>query len=298
MSGAANLAPTLLALGAAFCFALALILTQYGLRTMPSWRSPLYSIGGALVVAWLASALFVDWSGFSLEAALIFAAVGCIFPVVVSILAVRANEALGPAVSGAVGNVTPIFAVLGAVLFLGETLGTLQVLGLAMVVGGVALLALRGGPSATRAGGRHWPVWVLGLPLAAALVRGSIQPAIKGGLALWPEPLAAAAIGYMMSVIVILSLVGRRAWREGPAARSGVLWFLGVGFANGTATFLLYAALGLGSITLVAPLVALFPLMAVVMSYLFLRNERLHALGLLGIVVSVVGVVVLLVAGR
>ena len=74
MSDAAILAPTLLALGAAFCFALALILTQFGLRTMPSWRSPLYSIGGALVVAWMAAILFVDWQSFNLDAALIFAA--------------------------------------------------------------------------------------------------------------------------------------------------------------------------------------------------------------------------------
>ena len=287
MSGAA-----ILALGAAFCFALALILTQFGLRTMPSWRSPLYSIGGALIVAWLAAILFVDWQSFALDAALIFAGVGCIFPVVVSILAVRSNERLGPAVAGAVGNVTPIFAVLGAVLFLGEHLGLLQLAGLAMVVGGVALLALRGGT-----GGRHWSVWVLGLPLAAALVRGAIQPAIKTGLALWPEPLAAAAIGYALSSVVIVSLVGRRALREGPAIRSGVLWFLAVGFANGTATFLLYAALGLGSITVVAPLVALFPLMGVVMSWIFLRGERLHAVGLLGILVSVAGVILLLVGG-
>ncbi len=284
MSGAA-----FLALGAAFCFALALILTQFGLRTMPSWRSPLYSIGGALAVAWTLSVVFVDWSSFSLEAALIFAAVGCIFPVVVSILAVRSNEALGPAVSGAVGNVTPVFAVLGAVLFLGERLELGQVAGLAMVVGGVALLALRGG-----AGGRQWSVWVLGLPLAAALVRGSIQPAIKTGLALWHEPLAAAAIGYALSTVVILALVGRRAWREGPAHPAGVRWFLAVGFCNGTATFLLYAALGLGSIALVAPLVALFPLIAVVLSYFFLRGEQLHAVGLLGIVVSVAGVILLL----
>jgi|JI9StandDraft_2_1071091.scaffolds.fasta_scaffold100482_1 drug/metabolite transporter (DMT)-like permease len=292
MSDAAILAPTLLALGAAFCFALALILTQFGLRTMPSWRSPLYSIGGALVVAWLAAILFVDWQSFNLDAALIFAAVGCIFPVVVSILAVRSNERLGPAVAGAVGNVTPIFAVLGAVLFLGEHLGLLQLAGLAMVVGGVALLALRGGT-----GGRRWSVWVLGLPLAAALVRGAIQPAIKTGLALWPEPLAAAAIGYALSSVVIVSLVGRRALREGPAIRSGVLWFLAVGFANGTATFLLYAALGLGSITVVAPLVALFPLMGVVMSWIFLRGEQLHTIGLLGILVSVAGVILLLVGG-
>ena len=292
MSGAANLAPMLLALGAAFCFALALILTQFGLRTMPSWRSPLYSIGGALVVAWLAAFVFVDWSTFNLDAALIFAGVGCIFPVVVSILSVRSNERLGPAVAGAVGNVTPIFAVLGAVLFLGEHLGLLQLSGLAMVVGGVALLALRGGT-----GGRHWSVWVLGLPLAAALVRGAIQPAIKTGLALWPEPLAAAAIGYALSTVVIVSLVGRRAMREGPARRSGVLWFLCVGFANGSATFLLYAALGLGSITVVAPLVALFPLMGVVLSWIFLRGEQLHAIGLLGILVSVAGVILLLLGG-
>ncbi|MDP1837849.1 MAG: EamA family transporter, partial [Reyranella sp.] len=252
MSGAA-----ILALGAAFCFAVALILTQYGLRTMPSWRSPLYSIGGSAVLAWLAAAVFVDWQRFNLEAALVFAAVGCIFPVMVSILAVCSNEALGPAVAGAVGNVTPVFAVLGAVLFLDERLSLSQVGGLAMVVGGVALLALRGG-----AGGRNWSVWVLGLPLAAALVRGSIQPAIKTGLALWHEPLAAAAIGYTLSTVVILTLVGRRAWREGPAHPAGVRWFLAVGFANGTATFLLYAALGLGSIALVAPLVALFPLFA------------------------------------
>lgn len=282
----------ILALGAAFCFALALILTQFGLRTMPSWRSPLYSIGGALVVAWMAAIVFVDWRTFNLDAALIFAGVGCIFPVVVSILSVRSNERLGPAVAGAVGNVTPIFAVLGAVLFLGEHLGLLQLSGLAMVVGGVALLALRGGT-----GGRHWSVWVLGLPLAAALVRGAIQPAIKTGLALWPEPLAAAAIGYALSTVVIVSLVGRRALREGPAIRIGVLWFLAVGFANGSATFLLYAALGLGSITVVAPLVALFPLMGVVMSFIFLRGEQLHAVGLLGILVSVGGVILLLMGG-
>ena len=143
---------------------------------------------------------------------------GCIFPVVVSILAVRANERLGPAVAGAAGNVTPLFAVLFAVLFLGERLGWVQLAGLALVVAGVALMALRGG-----AGGRHWSVWVLGLPLAAAVIRGAVQPAIKTALAIWHEPLAAAAIGYSLSTVVIVSLVGRRALAEGPGDRGGVL---------------------------------------------------------------------------
>ena len=284
MSGAA-----LLALAAALCFALALILTQFGLRSVPSWRSPLYSIGGSALVALVLAVLLVDPAGFDPKAAAIFAGVGVIFPVASSILSVRANERLGPAVAGAVGNVTPLFAVLGAALFLGEPVGAGQIAGLVLVMAGVALLALRGG-----AGGRRWPIWVLGLPLAGAMVRGSIQPAIKTGLALWPEPLAAAAIGYTVSTLVIAALVGRRAMRQGPADRRGMMWFTAVGMCNGAATFLLYAALALGSISVVAPLVALFPLIAVVLSLLFLREERLHALGFAGIGVSVGGVILLL----
>ena len=284
-------AAAFLALAAAVCFATALILTQYGLRTMPSWRSPLYSICGSAILAWVLALFFVDPATFQAKAALIFAGVGAVYPVVVSILAVRSNERLGPAVAGAVGNVTPLFAVLGAVLFLGESLTLGQTAGLALVIAGIALLALRRG-----AGGRRWPVWVLLLPLSAAAIRGAIQPAIKIGLTLWPEPMAATAIGYAVSTVVILCLVGPRAWREGPADRRGVFWFTGVGLFNGAATFLLYAALGLGSITVVAPLVAIFPLIAVVMSFFFLREERLPAIGLAGIVVSVGGVIVLLAA--
>jgi len=284
-------AAALLAMAAALCFAIAQILIQYGLRTVPSWRSPLYSIGGSAVLAWLFALIFVDFSQFHLEAAAIFAGVGLIFPVLVSILSVRSNEKLGPAVAAAIGNVSPLFAVLGAVLFLGERPGPGQVAGLAMVIGGVALLALRGG-----SGGRQWSLWVLALPLSAALVRGAIQPAIKTALALWHEPMAAAAIGYTLSTVVILLLVGRRAWRTGPADRRGAIWFTLVGVFNGAATFLLYAALGLGSITLVAPLVALFPLIAVGLSLIFLRGERLPVMGLLGVVACATGVVVLLVA--
>jgi len=91
-------------------------------------------------------------------------------------------------------------------------------------------------------------------------------------------------------------VVGRRALRVGPADRNGVMWFSLVGLFNGAATFLLYAALGLGSITLVAPLVALFPLLAVVLSLVLLRGERLHVLGLIGIATSVGGVILLLLA--
>ena len=52
MSGAANLAPSLLALSAAFCFAVGLILTQYGLRTVPSCRVGSTALAPPLVKLW------------------------------------------------------------------------------------------------------------------------------------------------------------------------------------------------------------------------------------------------------
>jgi hypothetical protein len=59
-------------------------------------------------------------AAFCFALALIFAGIGCVFPVAVSILSVRSNERLGPAVAGAAGNVTPLFAVLFAARALGE----------------------------------------------------------------------------------------------------------------------------------------------------------------------------------
>ena len=74
MSGAA-----ILALGAAFCFALALILTQYGLRTVPSWRSPLYTIGGSMVMAWPPDTFFESPRGWWIASTLVASATGAAF---------------------------------------------------------------------------------------------------------------------------------------------------------------------------------------------------------------------------
>src|SRR4051794_41836937 len=86
-----------LALAAAACFAWGQVLIQFGLRTVPSWRSPIYSIGGSAVLAWVFAVLFVDFRQMRVGAALIFAAGGLVFPVAVLMLSVRSDEALGPA---------------------------------------------------------------------------------------------------------------------------------------------------------------------------------------------------------
>jgi hypothetical protein len=48
--------------------------------------------------------------------------VGVIFPAVVTLLGYESNRLAGPTVTGALASTTPLFAALGAIVFLGEPL--------------------------------------------------------------------------------------------------------------------------------------------------------------------------------
>ena len=88
---------------------------------------------------------FSDLTGWHLTAAAVFGLVGVFFPAAVTMLTFEANRRLGPTVTATVGSTAPLFAVLGAVLFLAEPFGgrTLGATGL-VVLGLVALTRVRG----------------------------------------------------------------------------------------------------------------------------------------------------------
>ena len=107
---------------------------------------------------------------------------------------------------------------------------------------------------------------------------------------------AAGLTGYVFSTITVMTV---EKFRNGSfvaqAPRAGRLWFMGIGLCNGIATMLLYAALGAGPVSLVAPLIATFPLFTVVMSVIaFGKLENgLRLAG--GTVLTVAGVVLILI---
>jgi drug/metabolite transporter (DMT)-like permease len=280
-----------LALGSAFCFGLALVLTQFGLRRMAAIQGAAVSIPVSAAVCWSAVPFQADLAAWRGDALLIFAAVGLFFPATVTLLTFEANRRMGPSVAGAVGNLAPLFAVLLAVLLLGETLGPLKSAGVAAIVGGVTVLSL----GRSRGSGAGWPAWVLAPPLLAALIRGAVQPAVKLGLALWESPLMAVAIGYAVSSAVVLTVAAARG--GAPAAgwdRRGVAWFAAVGLCNVAAVFTLYAALARGPVTLVSPVVASYPLVTLALSRLLLSADQPTPRVVLGVAATVAGIVLLL----
>lgn len=279
-----------LALGAAFFFGLALVLTQIGLLRLTAALGVVVSVPSAAALFWIIAPLRFDAASWQTGAAAIFAAVGILFPAVVTFLTFEANLRMGPNITGATGNLAPLFAVSFAVLALGEAPTVAQAFGVFAIILGVTVMSARRGRVAA-----GWPLWALALPLAAAAIRGGIQPAVKLGLAQWPDPFAAVLIGYSVSsaVVIAIATVRARGWPRG-FSRRGIAWFCGVGICNGIAVLLMYAALARGSVTLVSPLVATYPLATLALSAVLLKSVRLEWGVVAGVGATVLGVALLL----
>ena len=189
----------LCALLAAALFGAALVTTQFGLRYMDGLAGAKVSIPFAAVLFWLLLPLR-GWQGWHSQAAVVFAALGVFFPVAVTLLAYEANRRMGPTIAGAIGSTAPLFAVLGAVLFLGETLGLMQIAATLAIVAGSVVLVWRGGSHGDAGHGAAWISWVAWL---AAALRALAQVIAKAGLLLWPNPYAACVLGYSVSAVAI-----------------------------------------------------------------------------------------------
>jgi drug/metabolite transporter (DMT)-like permease len=275
---------------AAALYGTGLVTTYCGLKHMPALAGARVSIPSAATLFWLLSAFFVDWSGWHTQAVALFALVGLFYPAVVTLLTFVGNRRLGPTVAGTIGSTTPLFAVLGAALFLGEVPGVRECLATAIIVLGTMALsrpAARSTPAAARS--------ALWLPWSAALLRALAQVLSKAGLALWASSFAAVLVGYSVSAAIVWTAGMLTSRGDAPLFnRRGVAWFALTGVLNGTAVLSMYHALTTGPVLVVAPVVATYPLFTLALSAMLLRHERLNARMIGGVVLTVAGIVLLL----
>jgi drug/metabolite transporter (DMT)-like permease len=279
-----------LALVSTFGYGAAFVLTQFGLRFVPPWLGAAISIPTSTLMFWCLAPFSIDLAKADMGAAVLFAGIGVFFPAAVTLLNFESNRVMGPNIAGAVGGLAPVFAVLVALVLLGETLRVGQLLGMAAIVGGVMLMYRGRGRVAAA-----WSFGMLALPVSGAAIRGLVQPVVKFGLERWPSPMAAVVLGYTVSaaVLVAAALV-RNGGFPRHVDRRGVLWFAAVGVSNGLAVLSMYAALGRGPVTLVSPLVASYPLITVLLSHALLKDQPVGAQLLVAVAVTVGGVILLI----
>ena len=280
-----------LGIAAAAFLGAGLVLTQFGLRYIHPLSGAAISVPSFTIVFILFSPILLRGETIVWHAVVIFIAVGLVFPAVLTIITFASNRALGPVVTGALGNLSPLLSVGVAVLLLHEPLRLLQFGGLMVAVLGVLAITV------TRTDDmRDWRTWALLLPLGASVMRGFIPPIIKVGLEIWPSPIAAGLTGYIVSTLTVLMMERIRTGRfivRAPLA--GKLWFALNGICNGIGTLLLYVALGAGPVSLVAPLYATYPLFTVGLSVLFLGNVKITWRLVAGTALTVGGVVLVLI---
>lgn len=281
-----------LAVLSSLCFGIALVTGRVGLRSLDARSGAAISIPTATLLFAAAAPFAFDTEGFSVGGALVFAGVGLFFPALVTLLTFRSNEQLGPTVTSAVSGTAPLFALLAAGLLLGERVPVQASIAATAVVIGIGVLSWN--QNAVRPGLIGWSMlW----PIAGAVVRGLAQAGAKAGLLLWPSPFSAGLIGYSMSsaTVIIANRFGRLA-RPRPTKQS-VFWFGVTGMLNGGAVLLMYAALNLAPVSIVAPIVAAYPLMTALISAAVLREEKFTLRMMAGSSVIVVAIVYLVSSG-
>jgi drug/metabolite transporter, DME family len=265
----------LLALAAAFLFALSDQIAHRGLETADARSGAVVSVAASALFFWLFAPWLVQADYWWTSAALLFAVVGIFRPALSIYLAMIGMGYLGPTLASAFTASSPLWGSLLAMAILGEQMTPAIALGTMAVVAGAVVAAYR--PQGLL---RNWPLWALLFPVSAAIVRAGGHVAIKFGYEELPSPYFASLVSITVSAILgwaVFRLQGLR-FKGGADARqwfAAYKWFAVSGTLNGLSIFALNTALAQGSVVTVMPIASAGPVFTLLLGLFVFRREHI-----------------------
>lgn len=293
MNSTAYLAP-FYGLASAFLFALSNHFNNRALETCDARAGTLISIGTAAIVYWLFAPFFLVGWYWVTTAALMFAIVGIIRPVLSTTLAINSIKVMGPTLTSSLTATTPIFGAVFAILILRESLTLPIAIGTLAVVAGAVVAAWN--PKGLK---RTWPLWAIALPLGAALIRATGHIVTKYGLIEVPSPSFAVLVGNTVSLGTALAAYGweRRPIAVGGSAYTGQLWFVASGVVIALSVQFLNNALAIGDVVAVLPIVSATPVFTLLMGFFWFGREIITWRTIATMALIVPGVILVAVSG-
>ena len=278
--------PALVSLASAVAFGGSGVAAKRGLSHVDPLAGTVVAVGTCFLAYLLLAPFWMRADEWFTAGFWVFALMGIIQPSLSMYLANEAYSRAGATVTSTFAATAPLFAAALAIVFLGERLTLAIAAGTLLTVLGIVAL------SWTPRGSRRQRL------VAAALVFATATAAIRGvnhfvgkiGMELLPNAFMAAFCSFAVS-FVILAAVYR--WRRGrwpgklPAA--GLCYFGITGLCIAFGIGFLFAALLVGKVVIVSPIVGTYPVFTLLASAA-LRDERITGKVLAGVGLVVLGV--------
>lgn len=281
--------PEVIALLSAMGWAGDAILVRMGARTSNIYGAAFLSYCVSAICLWsyilVSYPLHLLWS----PATTYFLLSGCLQPLLTRLLYYIGITRLGVSRAGPLRGTSPLFALVLAVLFLNEQPTPPVYAGTALIVASVWLISSRGN------GEGEWKLFDIIFPLGAAFTGAVSQNLRKGGLLLFPDPYVGAAIATTTSLVIFaVSLLVMGRIRLIKPERQSLPFFGSAAFISATAQVLNFAALSMGEVSAMAPLLDSTPLFTVLFSAIFLRDlEKVTARIVLGVLLMLTGAIII-----
>ena len=290
--------PIGMALLSALMFALTFVFVRVGVKSASTTTALWLTLFVNVVFLWGWSLLVYGWQFEQWWECRYFFLSGVFAPLLGRLFQFQGMAKLGANITTPLTLTHPVISVVLAILFLGEEVTNLGLLGALMVVLGSVVVGAQGGQNPTRSLQNVSRIYLL-LPLVASLSYGISIVFRKIGIDIGSDAVTAAAVtctsSWFFSTLYVLftGAVG-----EIHCSRRELGFFVLAGIFSSLGPVLLYAALQFEGLVVIAPLAATTPLFVLLVSYVLIRADEIFTPQVVaGTVATVAGVILVTTYG-
>ncbi|MCW4010700.1 MAG: DMT family transporter [Candidatus Bathyarchaeota archaeon] len=278
-----------LALLSAAASGLSVILVRRNSATSNAFNVSLVITVVGMVILWPLAIALNGFDEITLTGFVFFAVSGVLSPGIIRLLYYQGLRKLGASVNSSVYAAYPLYSALLAVLLLGESLSTSNILGIVVILVGIVVADLSiSRPKGQGVVGRKNLIF----PILAGVTFGVSHIIRKYALNLSNTPVLGVSIAYAFSFLpFMLMLLSSDTTRKGLALTQNFRWFWAAGVGQAAAWLLAFYAFSFDQVSIVTPLISIEPLFVV--SYAFLYMKKLEYVSpklFVSIALTVVGV--------
>lgn len=283
----------ILAISASLFWGLSYIISRVGLTHSNVLSGVFITSISSLCYSLIISFLFIDLAVFANRAVLYFIAAGVIGPFIGRVFLYMGLDRVGASIGSPLAEIKPLYAAIGAVLFLGEGLSLSIILGTLLIIVGVITISLE------ESGGqieKSWSKKDLTFPILAGVCFGILHVLRKMGLNGIPVPIAGVTMQNASALVFfpLLGLTQRGRHRLLLDDKRAWIIFSLAGLSMFFAQLCVFFALDLGQVVVVSPLSSLSPFFVLLLVTVFLRGlEKVTWRIVLGVILTVGGTAVL-----